>query len=86
MNRATQCGACKGCQHQRGGDHGRQWCYMFETRPSTLPCAQHDKFTAERRVAASFFKRNPALLTPCLIGELAGTLKNNNEKENTQHV
>lgn len=49
---AESCSACDGCQWQYENSQGK-WCYMFRSEPDQLPCAQHDKFKAERRVMGS---------------------------------
>jgi hypothetical protein len=38
---ASGCSACDGCQWQREGSQDG-WCYMFQSAPDQLPCAQHD--------------------------------------------
>lgn len=47
--RATNCRKCDGCRHQHLGQK-KDYCYMFDVAPDTLPCPQHDRFAAERKV------------------------------------
>jgi len=51
---------CDGCQW-RSAEAGI-WCEMFETSPSHLPCAQHDKFETEREITRLLLKKAPGLL------------------------
>ena len=45
MTKSVDTHECKGCKHVEYGDG---FCYMFETKPVTLPCGQHDKFAKQR--------------------------------------
>lgn len=64
---ASTCSACNGCQWQ--GQPGGEWCYMFDDAPENLPCAQHDKYETERKMAAAILKKNPALFSLMAMGE-----------------
>lgn len=39
---------CKGCKHVT--DNNNEWCYMFKDPPISLPCAQHDKYSEQRKI------------------------------------
>jgi hypothetical protein len=58
---ASECSKCDGCQHQKNNE-STDWCFMFENAPSKLPCAQHDKFSAERELMGKVILANPSLL------------------------
>jgi len=60
MNTSKDHSGCRGCQW-RGANHGG-WCYMFESEPSNLPCAQHDKFQIERDITQAFLRKHPEML------------------------
>ena len=57
---STNCKQCNGCQWQSSKQG--EWCYMFETEPSRLPCAQHDQFEVERQITQTFLRKHPQAL------------------------
>jgi hypothetical protein len=58
---ASSCSACDGCKYQHL-DSENGWCYMFRNKPETLPCGQHDKFSAKRKATGSLVRKNPQML------------------------
>lgn len=64
---ASRCSACDGCKYQHFESDGG-WCYMFRDQPETLPCGQHDKFAAERKVMGSLVRKNPQILALMIMG------------------
>jgi hypothetical protein len=47
---------CNNCKHQAWAEDNN-WCYMFSSRPDSLPCGQHDRFAEMRRKnGAEFLK------------------------------
>ena len=58
MATARGCRDCDGCSHV-DDPHGAGWCYMFESPPDVLPCAQHDKFKVQRNATAMLAKQHP---------------------------
>lgn len=39
---------CVGCKYITGDNSS--YCYMFETSPEILPCAQHDMYAEQRKI------------------------------------
>lgn len=51
MVNSIDCKGCHGCKHRR--NISKQWCYMFDKKPNTLPCGQHDKFKLYRKITGN---------------------------------
>jgi len=61
MKNSFNCRSCEGCKHIT--NNNLEYCYMFQSAPSILPCAQHDKYAEQRKINgrkiyANFKKRN----------------------------
>jgi hypothetical protein len=63
----SACDGCDGCQWQHEGSGGN-WCYMFQSAPDQLPCAQHDKFEIERAAMSAMIQKCPAIIPMMVMG------------------
>ena len=59
---------CAGCEH--AGMTKTGYCYMFDKKPETVPCAQHTKYKAQRQQTARAIRKNPMLLSTMLPPDL----------------
>lgn len=63
---SSHCQACTSCQWQ--SEQRSQWCRMFRSRPTRLPCAQHDAFAGEREAMGMLIQKCPVALTAFTAG------------------
>ena len=58
MKKAKDYEECKECQYAFTKEKDL-FCYMFKDKPNVIPCKQHDKFIAERKIMSMLFKKYP---------------------------
>ncbi len=51
---------CIGCSNNRPSS--TDYCYMFEEKPATIPCGQHDKYKDMRQATGRLLRVSPFLV------------------------